>query len=427
MGIKNGSKFYELFQYGLYNKHPKNCNIYVDGEYIRHKGKTLDNTSLPNPEENIARSSFDYLNNIKNIIEQFTKRIITPDKIFVYMDGKRIINKVTRSKDNRFDDSIIRETFIRLCAQYGFTVCRLVDGEAELQMYLTRDKNTDLNIFVTSDSDLFSICYDHIPYIEQNGKTIENQQNFFLKENLKISKNNTNETVKDLNYEYPSDVNVKDSCVWVSCRSIKQNCDLPRKKEIDLIGFDGAKYRIGIETFQFRVFVALCGTDFTDHLFSLSMIEHIIEVIKTNAEFIDFLNSLNDVYEISAAFLYIGVKMGGSCIRNTSKKFTTDFKNFEVILKTYINYIETGKMNVTMPSFGSMFLMLELLFNSMRAGNNTKFKFSDFKLLCEQQSLRTSINNVKNYLEKRSHDYLITHIVMTEQNKNVIDLINSLK
>lgn len=408
MGIKNGAKFYTLFQQGLYNKHAKNIKVYVDGELIRHKGKTLENISMPEPEEYIAKSSFKYLMSAIKKIEDITKINIKPSNVFVYMDGNRVLDKIFRKSDPRFNDSIIKSTFVELCVEFKYNVVRLVDGESELQMYLLRDKTTDLNVFISSDSDLFSICCSHEPIVEN--------ENFdkhvgFTSDCLKVSDLQTKNYV-DLNYEYLDDVVVKDSCVWFSC-----------KKDIQLVGFDGAKYRFNLNVYNFRVFVALCGTDFTDHLFTESLINGILEAFMNDYEFIEIFNSLTNVYEIALALLYIGVKNGGSTIKKTNhKQFCRDIINFETVIEIYVKYIETGTKNISSPSLGSMYAIMENLFNLAKGGPFRPYKLSDFRILCQQQSLKTCISKLNlglNNVLFKNFNY--TEI---ELKKKILDLVN---
>lgn len=407
MGIKNGIKFYSIFQQGLYNKHAKNIKVYVDGELIRHKGKTSENISMPEPEENIAKSSFKYLMSIIRKIEEITKNVLKPSNVYVYMDGNRVLDKIFRKSDPRFNDSIIKSTFVELCVEFKYNVVRLVDGESELQMYLSRDQTSDLNVFVTSDSDLFSICCSHEPIIDNKSF---NKNVDFANNKLKISKFEQL-SYKDLNYEYFDDIVVRDSCVWLSC-----------KKDLQLIGFDGAKYRLNFNVRNFRVFIALCGTDFTDHLFTESMVDGILRAFVVDVDFLDIFNDLTNVYEIALALLYIGVKNGGSTIKKTAhKQFCSDLINFETIVEIYVKYIETGTKNISSPSLGSMYAVMEILYNLAKGGKFKPYKLSDFRILCDQQSLKTCITNLRLGL----NNFLLNQFNYTEIEikKKIIDLI----
>lgn len=371
-----------MFQQGLYNKNAKNIKIYVDGELIRHKGKTKDNIEKPEPEQFIAMSSFKYLINIIRKIESIVKITIKPTDVHVFMDGNRVLDKIFRKSDPRFKDSIIKQCFVSLCVNYNYNVVRLIDGESELQMYLLRDKTSDLNIFITSDSDLISICCSHVPNIINE----EFDENIgFNKDKLKVSKF-LEKDYKDYNYEYPDDLIVKDSCLWFSCKN---------KNDFQLFGFDGSEFRLNLNSHNFRIFIAECGTDFTENLFTETMINGILKAFDSDIDFLNLFNELTDIYEITFALLYIGIKNGGTTIKKSNRKpLQLDMLNFKTIIEIYVNYIETGTKNISTPILGSMYGVMENLYNLAKGGNFKPYKLTDFRILCEQQSLKTCISNL---------------------------------
>jgi hypothetical protein len=120
-----------------------------------------------------------------------------------------------------FDAALVRTTFMNPCSGIGYRVCELRSGESELQMYLRRDKTADLNVFVTADSDIISICYDHYQSVSAIAAiTMTSRQ-------TTTTTNNNWGNIIDENDTYEDDASVIDSCLWI--------CP---KRDITFIGFD---------------------------------------------------------------------------------------------------------------------------------------------------------------------------------------------
>lgn len=346
MGIKNGApSIVQIFRNGLFNTRADNYKIIVDGELMRYKGMIENNLKKHNAEEAIAASSFDYMKNIIRQIELFIGK--KSKDVVVFMDGCRVFNKESGRADFHFDAGLIRHIFKNLCWEYGYTVNELDHGESELQMYLQRDRTMNLNIFLTNDSDMISICYGHKPiikYINSEDKTASKELSYetiqsIIETNRFNSTSNTTHPIINQNHIYKLDnINILDSCLWLN-----------NGKELTAVGFDFIEDRMKFNKFIFRVFIALCGTDFTVSLLTDSMISGIL---LSEKEDIDYLNTLTDVNDIACGLLMLGVRAGGTIKRldDKSKLQTFSAADVEKAVKMYIDYIDTGKMeNVTIP------------------------------------------------------------------------------
>lgn len=323
MGIKNGAPtIISHIRHGLYHKNAKNYNIYVDGELMRYRGMIEENLSKNNAEEAIAITSFDFLKRtIKNIEEMMGCRA---QIVKVYMDGARVANKETNRPRIHHNVALIRRLFKLYCGMNAYDVMELSKGESELQMYLRRDTNAELNVFLTNDSDMISICYGHTPHIESENQFTPTEHTIFTDRMYAVS-------IDDCNQNYPKNVVVRDSCVWVNCG-----------RDVMAIGFDFISERLLFSPKIFRTLIAFCKTDFTDGLYSESMIGAIMLADDDSKAFV---NTLHDINEIGAVLQVLGLKYGGQIKRNTNNKQATfDAGNISKAVAMYIQYIETGYM-----------------------------------------------------------------------------------
>lgn len=357
MGIKNGGNtILSFMQRGLFaNRDIKKYAIYVDGELMRYKGMTEQNLCSHNAEEAIANTSFQYMQRlIRDIINMIGSR---PQDVYVYMDGARVNNKCAQALNFNFDASQIRAIFRMQCEDYNYIVRALQYGESELQMYLQRNQDEhNLNIFITNDSDMISICYDHEPKITSSTISVENnQESRLLKFNeLKLKNFNTMPTMEkailDDNNGYEENIyNIIDSCLWINCAS----------KNIRGYGMDFVAQTIGYDSIVFRTFVALCGTDFTQNLYTNSMISSILTASTVDK---DQINKLTDYNDIAPMLFSFGVRGLGTVKRcNEMTNANHDIANadgsydkirFAQAIDIYIKYICTGIMSInSMPKF----------------------------------------------------------------------------
>lgn len=375
MGIRNGApNILKNIQRGLYNKKAKNYTIYVDGEFMRYKGMIDNNMARVDAEAAIAQTSFAYLQRVLNDIEELLGKRAQLIKIF--MDGERVSNKTTKRSEFYFDSGLIRVMFKRLCAcQPNYAVKELDYGESELQMYLTRDQTNELNVFLTNDSDMISICYGHTPNVTETfdrNKHTEFQQQLLRK------------SIADDNNEYVSNYAVSDSCVWINCG-----------REIRAIGFDYICDRVIYTPRVFRTFVAFCQTDFTENLFPESMIEGIMRAPDEDKRYINTLTYIND---IAAALQVLGIRGGGNIKRDKklqNSKF--DPASIELAVSMYIQYITTGVMlNCKLPS-NDMSLACRQYLYAMRRQDKC-FNLKALREWSRTISLQEAIENLKLFI-----------------------------
>lgn len=294
--------------------------INVDGSLLNFKGLCAIKfaESQSQLEMHIAKLSTNYVNRrIKDIQSMIGK---PPKQIIIYMDGRRPRNKKQNKSNFKHNVRLAHKYFIQFCEKESYTVVQLEEGESELWMYLNRDKLMNLNVFVTDDSDFISIAYQHQPNVIAKYTT--------MMQPPKASKAND---ILNHNYTYTENIKVFDSCLWVKCG----------KKKIQAIGLDFAS--LGFNLNVFRIFVALCGTDYTDNLFPMTSIKGIVTA-PTNEK--EKINNLSDIHEIISILLILSVKYGGS-LKNRDKYQKLCFYSINDLPKTmnmYNHYITTGEM-----------------------------------------------------------------------------------
>lgn len=322
MGVKSGHLFVDVIKFGRYNKQARKFVIYVDGENIRYRGMISSNLSTHNAEEAIAVTSFEYLKNAVRKIELLLGRIC--EDVIVYMDGKRVANKTANRAVFKYDAAMIREIFKGICGEHGYTVIDLRHGESELQMYLQRNREMDVNVFLTNDTDMIPICYDHIPFIS------------WTDDEYQRGMGDNESGILDFNSSYK----VVDSCLWVNCGT----------KGIVAIGLDNVRQKLRFNLTVFRVFIALCGTDFTESMFTESMITTILGMSDQD---VAYVNSLTDdpvteivIHQIVSALLLHSLRFGAR-IKPLGKKLNdlnASFENVAKAVSMYMDYVSSGSM-----------------------------------------------------------------------------------
>lgn len=397
MGILHADRLIEHFRRGLYNHKPTSYIVSVDGELIRYKGMVSANMTQHNAEEAVANTSCEYL--VRTVIWIETYMGLCAREVIVYMDGARVANKTTARPECALDVSVIRATFMRLCAERGYRVHALLHGESELQMYLRRDRNVDLNVLLTRDSDMLSICYNHMPTflctktgaelrytdVEQRGlvsssssspdqttatpeEDDDDDTSFGVRRQNTASVNVMFERITDINSIYtnaPEDgVKVLDSCVWILCGD--------SSKPMQFIGFDACAHRIGYNDTVFRTFAAMCGTDFTDSMVTPSMFTGFFNAAGADEK--RYMNTLRDVPKIAASILYMGLKGGGEIKRGLGQVQRPFNRNdITVALSMYYEYISTGSMaNKRIPKFNTALAVKHFVY-AMRAAVDDRF------------------------------------------------------
>lgn len=318
MGLRYGAqKLIENLRRGLYNRRVQHYQIYVDGELMRYKGMVASNMACHNACEAIATTGFDYMMSLIECIQDLFP--CRADGVIVYMDGQhRVKNKVVRVSSQPFDVDIIRNIFKGKCLMNGMEIVELLEGESELQMYLQRDRSNDLNIFITSDSDMIAITYGHEPISVKPY------------EELTFETEEINGRIADVNETY-SNTSVNDSCLWVNC----SYCTAA-------IGCDYNENRLRLKRRHFLVFIGMCGTDYTDSLLTESMIA---AILKAPDKEIDVINGLVEIEKIVFGLVYIGIKYGGTLKHVNPKRGGSESLDVYISnLQQYSTYIETGVM-----------------------------------------------------------------------------------
>lgn len=300
---------------GTYNKHAPTYNIVIDGEFMRHKGMVKYLDSNLTREVSMARKAFAYVCNLICKIQNHLEK--APARIVIYMDGKRIPNKEVRVSATNYNRQLLRQTFIDCCENAFYEVVQLQEGESELVMYLERDKTVGLNVFVTNDSDMIPICYDHKPTLNDTSTTPP----------LKLLR----PIISDDNSTYVNAGDVIDSCMWLRCGN----------KELIAIGMDFSSHTMKFMSYPFKVLVSLCGTDFTSSLVTNTMVKGIIDATQ---EDITLINSFTDFHLIVSHLIKIGVQNGGRLKSIKHAKETCDLQDFKKIFDRYYKYITTGVM-----------------------------------------------------------------------------------
>lgn len=410
MGIGGGSQIIEILPNGLYNRNDLKClNLYVDGELIRYKGQFKSNMVARCPEEAIAHSSFLYLRQRVDMLNNYLGK--TFNNIYVFMDGKRVQNKIQRVYHSGINDFETRNYFKHLCHDNKYTVVQLDEGESELQMYIKRDKHANLNVFLTRDSDMLTILYSHKPSIVQTNDTSIPCLDFTTKFEDKSTC-----IVSDRNEIYQGgNWIISDSCVWALCDMQKIVGSITTSTPITMIGFDFSEQRIGFNALVWRSYCVLCGTDFTPPLFTSTMRKSALKNLKPQE--LEILNEItNDVVDNNCSVdqfsrdvimkivvtLLISAMRCGSLKKKTNAEKVTygEFNNFideyfEAI-RTYFIYIKTGIMPpFDIPKLEDPYNCIINIFQACR--NGQKFDLKKYKQWAMQAQVNECFNNIANY------------------------------
>lgn len=373
MGITNGAKIVAKFgECGHYNRFANSYNVYVDGELISYKGYNHISMVQSNAEEAIAEGSIEYLSHLIGKLKRYLVGKLL--KVFVYMDGKiRVNNKRVRKPISLINMYLVRDYFKKACKLHQYTVIELEEGEAELNMYLQRDRESALNVFLTEDSDMLSICYGHKPTFDRDRSEIC----------VEVPVNIDSPSVIDNNCVYSRPNDVHDSCVWV-----KQNQGV-----LIMISFDERQMSIGYTVKPFRVLMALCGTDFTEPTLTTTMITSLLRVSEDEKRIV---NQLNNICEITAMFLFLGSRYYGRWKVNVlnSECSKSNLADFIDSVDRYLQYIETGDMSkARVIDIDTCSVSHELLLRTY--DRNLKFNSVTYHRWCEMNDIHVALNNYK--------------------------------
>ena len=426
MGLKAGqTKILEILSTGLYNRNARNYSIYVDGDIIRYKGMTSSNIMSHNACEAIANTAFEYMMSVLLNIE--TMFSFKPKEIIVYM--KRYVQSLpTTSTQIRTmnDIRLIRDIFKGKCILNNF---KIYDDETTVNLYHKRDRTNCLNIFVTSDSIMIPLTYNHqaIKNSTDDLKTttkIDDDDDDTVSNPLvtgtipkifkiaamrrigeKISSKNiiksvssttapttmttTTETEKNIienrNNFYTEECEILDSCLWINNTNLS----------ISAIGCDFNAEKMRYNHLAFLTFCSMCGTAFTPNILTESMIASILKASDTD---VAFVNTLTDVKLLIYAFIYLGVKNGG-ILRPflTRRLFVTPDDNDDInqytesttinneqMRKNVLNCIKTAALRKTNLNLLQYSINIRHYINYIKIGSMDQFKFYyiHVQLLC---------------------------------------------
>lgn len=348
MGIKRGvDSFRAAFSTGLYNNKQLTANdvrVYVDGDNLLYKGFVTSAKLSTDAERSIAFHGVRFLDNLVSVLAE-TLGISTRlgRRVTVVLDAnQRVANKEWRIDHHPLDRERLRTIYCRLCEDRGYNVQALQEGEAELQMYLQRDRSVRLNVFVSCDTDTFSICYGHKPTIVGDryfDRQIHTEPMSFQDLNRVSS---CRLVMQDNNLRYTDDLSdyVRDSCL------VLQNT----RNKYYLFGMDYCADFVGYTMTAFQTLVALCGTDFTEPMFTPTMVREIMSTTKNQMDFIN--NQGNDIVRLTAAMVLVAIRNGATLPRSkvsSIHKLVDCPSEFYRILtdntEQYIKYVRTGIMD----------------------------------------------------------------------------------
>lgn len=384
MGIKIAAEqFIVKFSYGgKYNQKATTYNVYVDGELMRFKGLVEMNMTQHQVELEVAKTSFSHL---QKLLKQVTSHMLqAPQQIYVYMDGKRVSNKEVRTNTYKtsYDEKVLRAMFMDLCTHNGMKVVALDEGESELMMFLQRDRTTNLNMFMTCDSDMLSIMYGHKPTIACDGSCHSGPTSG----DFEAAGNNCYEILdRSLVYTEEFAPRVTDSAVWYHFN-----------KEI-FIGMDYVEEMLQLRPLQFRTLMACCGTDFTNAILTETMARAFLNI---DAKDIEYINGLTDLHEIVGCFIMLGVRVGQlKVLKGQTEQVPFDANAFIKVIKAYTFYIETGCMTQETLVRQDMATAVRQYIAAMRNGNRS-FALKEIRNWSIQRQLCDGIAFLLRNIEK---------------------------
>ena len=324
MGIFLHSELVNLVKKeGAANVSPNTYNILFDGEVMRYKAHVPEVLCSEDSTVEVARKASESIYfHVKAIEDFFGKKA---DKVVVYFDGIRPTGKGLRVSNLGYNLEDTKNFMKISCANYGYVVYQPENGEAELKMYIERDTDVDLNVLVTSDTDVLSIVYNHENVLE----TPTHPHTFIKQRNFVTS--------------FTRGHIVKDSCVWARVMT---------NSRIEMIGLDNLQSIFKLDLEHFHLLVAMLGTDFTTPIFTKSMLTSFLANIDDDSDSLhggkwyEVINKQTTIREAITAILYT-VTRGQNRLKQVVKSqyesvktYYANFQDFETTLALYIRYIK---------------------------------------------------------------------------------------
>ena len=139
---------------------------------------------------------------------------------------------------------------------------------------------------------------------------------------------------------------------------------------------DSVRNKMNLRQFQFKIFRALCGNKFTRDILSTTMI---VGIQMLSEEEASFINSLKNIREIAAAFIFVSIKYGGK-IKTLRKrnKGSDKYECFDKSLELFLRYVDTGFKPMTERIYVDTPLITRKILSDMRGGcqifNNEELK-----------------------------------------------------
>lgn len=344
MGIKLWAQLGEFIRpHGVYNRYASHYNINIDGEYMWHKGLNQANVTVPDRDAEIAKTACVYLARLVGSIKHYLPGVCT--EVRVYMDGSRQPNKAIRDTSSfAIGDNLrlrVRDIFLTHLQELGATYRAIMlepGGEAELQMYLRRDRAMGLNVFLTNDSDMMAICYGHrcqLPGANDLQATLGLEQVTLGEGVIPTMDSNYHYHVQDARQ-------VVDSCVWFNSRT----------DSLDVFGFDNLADRVGLTVSVFRMMCYLSGTDYSNHLLTKTMLSAILCTLRSKPigdRVADQLNALTQASDRAVALFFLG--LAGTVRRGklTEADRVVNVSEWDVAFAIYDHYLSTGVMRADVP------------------------------------------------------------------------------
>lgn len=281
--------------------------------------------------------------NFFNIINVCGRELsVYPRAVYIYFDGVapkgKLATQQLRLAYNAPEGDLCMQTVEDLVTlrinktqkQYSITIVKLATGESELSMYALRDQNVNTNVFITTDTDIFNILYNHTPVIpegytpthaleledsETDTETLPPQANFAFNSYPQ----QFTRAIKHSYTSYNPTVTIKDSALLL----------MRSKDAYTFYSLDNAYKSFWMSPLVFRVFCGMCGSDYTTSVLTKSMCENVVKF--EDHAIIKKINALEDVMSITISLLLV----------STLSKFTGPMRSAlpDVSYQLFIQYV----------------------------------------------------------------------------------------
>lgn len=330
---------------------PKQYKINVDGSNLMFKGLSDNETDI----ERIAQKSFIFLQTLIGDIMDILESQCKPS-IDIYFDqGNRNPSKADRRPTEIMDEMIqVKHLLIMKCNNAGYNT-PAINGEAELYMYLKRDIKQNLNIFVTGDTDIYPITYNHTVELPENTTEFDD-----------ICQSTERSKVLALAYKN-GDIIFDSAVVYLW------------GKENILFSVDNCAKHISMSPNCFHILCGLGGTDYTQPVLTKTMVMIILSNINQFEE-----PKLNTWLDYILTLLIYAIKNGASLKPKPSAYVVDENINIKDCLKiydAYIKYIKTGEQYSIETKFSAYDIFLYLVCGIFYEELITETKLAKKKLI----------------------------------------------